>query len=104
MAEPETIRVPARMIQTVNKVLADLSTICVTIALRLEILRLRPSVVTLTVSLSASATAVAGPALLEAGVQRPARAHLVIAPAVRHAPPSVGSRNDLEVEFVAHAC
>jgi hypothetical protein len=86
--------------------LADLSNICVTIASRLVILRRYPSVDRHKGSLvprvcqerrqalGAAAAAVAGLALLEAGVQRrPARTHVVIAPAVRHAPPSVASRN-----------
>ena len=85
--------------------LADLSITCVTIASRLVILRRRPSIVTRVRSFRASAKsagrllALRPPGLpdwpfLETGVQRrPARTHLVIAPAVRHAPPSVASGN-----------
>src|SRR6266446_7091841 len=80
--------------------LADLSTICVTIASRLVIARRRPSIATATVSFSASAqqcrqalgAAAAGVArlpLLEPGVRRrPARAYLATALGVRHRPPS----------------
>src|SRR6267378_5773826 len=77
----------------------DLSTICVTIASRLVILRRRPSIITddrlvqrigqqCRQAPGAAAAGVAGLLLLEAGVQRRlARAHRVIALAVRHAPP-----------------
>jgi hypothetical protein len=80
---------------------ADSSTLCVTIDSRLAIVRRRPSIVTTTVSFSASAnrrgrlyaqgpTGVAKPPLLKSGAQRgPTRAHLVTALAVRHRAPAL---------------